>query len=73
MEEPMEYKVDLDNLTVEVQGNKLILTVHDLTRFIETSRSGKSDIIASTFGPVYLPGSKVGINLTVYSVRGGKR
>ena len=55
----------MENVTIEVKGDKLVLTV-DLKKNIGTSTSGKSTVIGSTQGNQPVPGHediKVGINV----------
>jgi hypothetical protein len=55
----------MQNITVNVEGNKLVLTV-DLSQEIGPSSSGKTTLIASTEGNANVPGHegvKVGLNV----------
>ena len=56
----------MDNVTVEMKGNSLILT-SDLTKNFGASSSGKTEIVASTRGGVALAG-KDGyfVNISIY-------
>ncbi len=57
-------KVNLTNLDVKIEGDKLILTV-DLTQRHGQSKSGKNTIIASSRGNVAVPGREdiiMGVN-----------
>ena len=56
----------MKNVKMSVTGNKLLIEV-DLTQSGETSKSGKSVIIASTEGNKLVPGAEnIRIGLNVY-------
>ena len=59
----------MENVTVEVKGEKLVLTV-DLTKNLGASKSGKTTVIGSTKGNQPVPG-KAGmfVGLNVYKSR----
>jgi hypothetical protein len=55
----------MNNVTMKVEGTKLILTV-DLSKNLGKSKSGKTTVIGSTQGNVSVPGKedvKVGLNV----------
>jgi len=57
--------IEENNLDVQVDGNKLIITV-DLDKTMGPSKSGKSIIVASTRGNISVPKNdaiKMGINI----------
>ena len=59
----------MQNITVNVEGNKLALTV-DLTKEIGPSSSGKNTLIASTEGNANVPGFEgVKVGLNVYKAK----
>lgn len=61
------------NVTMEVQGNMLVIMV-DLSQSFGVSGSGKSTIIATTGGNVSVPGHEaVKVGLNVYSPLGRGR
>lgn len=56
---------DMQNVTMEVKGEKLILTV-DLSKNLGKSKSGKTVVIGSTKGNQPVPGKEgmfVGLNI----------
>ena len=55
----------MKNISTEVKNNKLIITV-DLKAPTTPSKSGKSDVIASSEGNTKVDGSDVYIGLNVY-------
>ena len=55
----------MKNVSMEIKGNKLIITA-DLTKDFGLSNSKKTTIVATTEGPVAVPGHekiKLGLNL----------
>jgi hypothetical protein len=59
--------VDMKNVSMQVEGNKLIITV-DLAQDFGPSASGKNIIIATTEGNQSVPGAedkgiKIGLNI----------
>jgi hypothetical protein len=60
--EPM---LETCNIKVEVKGDELTLKI-DLSKDLGRSKSGKSTLVASTYGNVSIPGHedmKLGLNL----------
>jgi hypothetical protein len=60
----------MDNLDIKVDGNKIVITVLDVTKNGKTSSTGKTRLIASTGGaqPVDHPkvkGIKVALNVMI--------
>ena len=55
----------MQNVTVSVKDGKLTIAV-DLGADLGISKSGKSRLIASTFGNVPIPGSDARLGLNVY-------
>jgi hypothetical protein len=58
----------MDNMTMKVEGNKLIITILDLKANGKKSASGKTKIIAGTGGFTgvdHASGAKVSVNVTV--------
>ncbi len=53
------------NIEMTVDGNTLTITV-DLSKNGTVSKSGKSHIVASTDGNVYVPGRTEKIGLNIY-------
>jgi hypothetical protein len=54
------------NLEMKVEGKKCIITILDITKDLGLSGSGKTHIVASTDGPISMPGNddiKVGLNV----------
>jgi hypothetical protein len=54
-----------ENLTIEVKGNTVIITIKDHTKEYGVSTSGKSKTVASTRGNVQVEGANglvVGVN-----------
>jgi len=54
-----------ENMKIEVQGKKVIITIEDHTKESGTSASGKSKTVASTRGNVQVEGANglvVGLN-----------
>ena len=57
----------MENMEIEIEGDKLIITV-DLSKRFGKSTSGKSIIIASSEGNLALPGAEeIKIGLNVYT------
>jgi hypothetical protein len=57
------------NVSIEIQGSKLVITC-DLAKDFGPSKSGKTVIIASTDGNMALPGDeKVRLGLNLYRTR----
>jgi len=54
-----------ENIQFEIKDGKLFMEV-DLTEKGETSKSGKSSVIATTRGNISLPGSEVKIGVNIY-------
>ena len=58
-------KIASDNVAMRVDGNKLTITV-DLSKDFGPSKSGKTNVIASTLGNVDIEGHegmKIGLNI----------
>lgn len=58
-------KIASDNVAMTVDGNKLTITV-DLSKDFGPSKSGKTNVIASTLGNVDIEGHegmKIGLNI----------
>jgi hypothetical protein len=55
----------MQNVKTEVKGKQLIITV-DLAAETSTSKSGKSEIIATTSGNVVIPGTDITMGLNIY-------
>ena len=59
----------MENIIMERKGNKLILTV-DLSKSLGVSKSGKSELIASTKGNAPVPDQpEVRVGLNVYRMK----
>ena len=52
--------------TLKQTGNKLVITVANLTKDVGLSSSGKSDLVASTRGAVDLGDTGIKLNLNLY-------
>ncbi len=58
---------EFPNLTIEVKGNKIIITVLDSTKEFGLSKSGKSKTVATTGGNITVDGTNgVVIGLNAY-------
>jgi hypothetical protein len=56
-----------DNLTIEVKGKTIVITIQDYTKESGTSSSGKSKTVASTRGNVTIEGTgELVIGLNAY-------
>ena len=56
---------NFENLTIEVKGNSMIITIKDFTKEQGMSGSGKSKTVASTRGNVQVDGANgliIGLN-----------
>jgi hypothetical protein len=58
----------MQNVNMKVEGTKLVITV-DLAYKGGTSKSGKSEIIATTGGNVTVPGTQAKLGLNLYNPR----
>ena len=47
----------LDNITIEVKGKSVVITITDYTKESGTSASGKSKTVASTRGNIEVQGA----------------
>jgi hypothetical protein len=54
-----------ENITVNVTGNKVVLTI-DKTKKLRESGSGKSTIVATTGGNTVIPGTNIVLGLNAY-------
>lgn len=55
----------MENIKMKVEGKKLIIEV-DLSVVGTSSKSGKSDVLATTHGNTDVPGTDVKIGLNIY-------
>lgn len=56
----------MKGMTMKLEGKKLTIVVDDVTKTFGPSSSGKTMIVASSDGPVSVPGAeavKVGLNV----------
>jgi hypothetical protein len=57
--------MNLENLTIEVKGNSVVITIKDFNKESGLSGSGKSKTVASTKGNVQVDGTNgliIGLN-----------
>jgi D-alanyl-D-alanine carboxypeptidase len=54
--------IKMRNVDIKTQGTKMVITI-DLSQAGETSKSGKSKVIASTEGNTSVSGVMVGVNV----------
>ena len=55
----------MQNVQMKVDGNKLVVTV-DLSKSFGPSKSGKTEMVASSHGNVAIPGTDVKMGLNIY-------
>lgn len=69
MKKKTPFEEAMQNVTLKVEGNKLIIDV-DLSKEIGPSSSGKTTLIASTEGNANVPGhDRVTLGLNIFKAR----
>lgn len=61
-----------ENLEINVVDGKAVITI-DLKHPGEASKSGKSRVIASSYGNIDIPGTDIKLGLNCYELNGKKK